>query len=69
MADSRIGDLLNQDDNRALWELIWKATPEAPVFHFEHVVSLLDGTDMWIHWQGKSTSTRKENWWRSKLLA
>jgi len=53
MADSRIGDLLNEDDNKGLWELIWKATPEAPVFHFEHVVSLLDGTDMWIHWQGK----------------
>ncbi len=53
MADSKIGDLLNEEDNRALWELIEKATPEAPVFHFEHVLSLLDGTDMWIHWQGK----------------
>ncbi|NLT38779.1 MAG: PAS domain S-box protein [Methanomassiliicoccus sp.] len=53
MADSRIGDLLSEDDDRALWDRIEKATPEAPVFHFEHVVSLLDGSDMWIHWQGK----------------
>jgi PAS domain S-box-containing protein len=53
ITDSRIGDLLNEEENRALWEQIGKATPESPVFHFEHVVSLLDGTDMWIHWQGK----------------
>lgn len=53
MVDSRIGDLLSEGDDRALWDRIGKATPEAPVFHFEHVVSLLDGTDMWIHWQGK----------------
>ncbi len=50
---ARVQDLLSEGDSTVLWDMIAKATPQSPVFHFEHVVTLPEGPEEWIHWQAK----------------
>ena len=49
----RIDDLWDREDSIAFWTLVKNTAPEAPEFHFEHVIDLLHGDERYFLWQGK----------------
>ncbi len=50
---ANIKDLLKAEDYDIMWRQVRKTTPSAPEFHFEHAIDLIDGNEVWLHWQGK----------------